>query len=219
MGLNKMSKYKVTLFPYEYAILEQEGKSIRLDFNQSREEVEELLCTFIQQCTFDVPYYEAYDDCYYAIAKCDCCIFRFYYTKNNNQLVTMTFIRIGDDSKNLEVFYNNVQLIGKQLKQVMHELTPFQLKYYVGDPHQYLTSSGLGIYIDNQVYIPGVDDKDDDSCDSVEHLLHCPVCGADIESDYFDKSLKETGVPQKTSSWCVFDTTKNSWSDCRDTEL
>ena len=213
-----MPKYKVTLFPYEYAILEQEGKSIRLEFNQYREEVEKLLRSFFQQYTFDVPYYKAFDDFYYAHVKNDLFLLTLDFTKENNQLIGADFI--GDEPNHLEVYYNNVQLIGKQLKQVMNELEPLQLKYYVGDPHQYMTSSGMGIYINDQEYIPEIDDeKDERWIWSIEHLLHCPVCGVGIASDYFDKCLKETGVPQKTSSWCVFDITKDSWFDCRATEL
>ena len=151
----------------------------------------------------------------YAHANNDSILLILHFTKEDHRLVGTDFICYGDDYNHLEVYYNSVQLIGKQLKQAMSELEPLQLKYYVGDSHQYMTSSGVGIYIDNQAHVPGIDDNEELSWESMEHLLHCPICGAGTESDFFDKCLKETGVPQESSSWCVFDTTKDSWFDCR----
>ena len=207
-----MSKYKVTLYPYKYADMEHEGETIRLEFNQPRDVIENLVCPFLQENPFEVHDPLPGDDTYFTSIHNDSCLLKFYFTRKDHRLVDMGFFNFNGEEKELAVRYNDVQLIGKQLKQVMSELEPFQLKYYISEPYIYMTSTGLTLYINNQLDIPEIDEKWESkkglSCDSIEHLLHCPINGCDIESGFFNTQTPDPDW------WCVFDTTKDTWYDC-----
>jgi len=199
-----MSKYKVTLYPYKYADMEHEGETIRLEFNQPRDVIENLVRPFLQENPFEVYDFPPELDTYFTSIQNDSCLLKFYFTREKHQLVSMNFFNLNEEEKELAVHYNDIQLIGKQLKQVMSELEPFQLRYYISEPYTYMTNSGLILYIDQEAYTPGIDER----WESIEHLLHCPVVGCDIESGFFNMQTPDPDW------WCVFDTTKDTWYDC-----
>lgn len=105
----------------------------------------------------------------------------------------------------MDIYYNGVQLYDRLFKDVMRDLEPFNLEYYVSEPFMYLTSSGVLIYISNQY---STLEKPDPDWNSIEWLLHCPVEGAAIDSGFLN-----TQNPSP-DWWYLFDTSKETWYDC-----
>jgi hypothetical protein len=192
------SQIDLLILPYEGITIKDKDTSIHLKLGMKQSEIKNLLIKKFPEGKYEpLPYayetvnvFDVFEFSGLMIKllfnlKTEYFVFtEFFFDKNFSHYNSET---------HMQMYYNDVAFIGKNLGCLLNDLEKFKLTYWSIDNYMFRTDAGFFIYIDEQD--PEVEFPDDDSHD-IASLLQCSVLGSSVytkewinSQDYGDLTL------------------------------